>query len=185
MDTEIDLPRHRRRSSAFTETGLEGHDTIIDEKIRIERPRLTVRFRSNVSIVEPNAVESELPTPVVETAPIIPPPTSFLSQIPFAQIALLLALLAITFPTFNGLSLNSNLTPALAEASRMAPRAEGLSTLPAKRQSDSADVCKRWSGQSAVVNGTVYYYGGRKTTSADQTTNEWSKPLPPVSQDLY
>lgn len=177
MDTEIDLPRHRRRSSAFTETGLEGHDTIIDEKIRSERPRLSVRFRSNVSIVEPNAVESEPSTPVAQTAPITAPPTSILSQIPFAQLALLVALLAITFPTFNGLSPKSNLTPALAEASPMAPRAEGLNTLPVKRQTDSADVCKRWSGQSALINGTVYYYGGRATTSADQTTNEWSKLL--------
>jgi len=36
------------------------------------------------------------------------------------------------------------------------------------------DVCKRWSGQSTVVNGTLYLYGFRTTTSQKQTDNTWS-----------
>ena len=45
----------------------------------------------------------------------------------------------------------------------------------AKRQNDASSICKRWSQQSALVNGTLYLYGGRVTTDASQTTNEWSK----------
>ena len=42
-------------------------------------------------------------------------------------------------------------------------------------------VCKRWAGQSAVVNGTLYYFGGRATSSSDQTSNTWSRPIIPSS----
>ena len=35
-------------------------------------------------------------------------------------------------------------------------------------------VCNRWSHQSALINGTIYIYGGRSTTDASQTSNEWN-----------
>lgn len=38
----------------------------------------------------------------------------------------------------------------------------------------STDVCNRWSQQSALVNGTIYLYGGRATTSADQSSDTWN-----------
>ena len=173
MEFETDAPQARRRSSAFTETGLEGHDPILDEKMKIDRPKLAVRFRSNVSIVEPNAIESESPTSV-PTSPIVAQ-KSLLSQIPFAQLALLISIITLAFPVFHGSSTQSQQMSPLAQASPVTPRGRTLETLPERRQSASTDVCKRWSGQSAVVNGTVYYYGGRATTSADQTTDQWSK----------
>src|SRR6202007_986502 len=36
------------------------------------------------------------------------------------------------------------------------------------------DVCKRWSQQSALVNGTLYLYGGQSSTTSDQTSNTWN-----------
>ena len=180
MDSDDSFTQYSRRSSAFTEIGLEGFDSIVDEKIRVERPRLAVRFRSNVSIVEPTTIESEPATPAVATAVT---PKSFLSRLPIAQLALLIAVIAISLPTFNGASGSSNLTPAVAEAVPMAPKVRTFETLPAKRQDSTTDVCKRWAGQSAVVNGTVYYYGGRATTSADQTNNEWSRSI--IMPDQY
>lgn len=36
------------------------------------------------------------------------------------------------------------------------------------------NVCNRWSQQSALVNGTIYLYGGHTTTTADQTSNTWN-----------
>lgn len=41
-------------------------------------------------------------------------------------------------------------------------------------QSRQTSICKRWAGQSALVNGTVYYVGGRVTTSASQNSNTWT-----------
>lgn len=43
-----------------------------------------------------------------------------------------------------------------------------------ERQDSQTDVCKRWSGQTAVVNGTLYMYGFRTTTDAQQKSNTWT-----------
>lgn len=183
MESGDSTPSFSRRSSVFTEVGLEGHDPIIDSKVQ-GRPQLGVRFRSTDSIIEPQTFNPEVQRPIdvgAHVPPIVPTfvrPESFLSRIPFVQLALFIAVVAISYPTFYGQSSDSHLMPVVAKASPMAPQERTLNTLPAKRQSTSTDVCKRWSGQSAIVNGTVYYYGGRKTTSADQTTNQWSKTFP-------
>ncbi|KAI0015903.1 hypothetical protein F4780DRAFT_37919 [Xylariomycetidae sp. FL0641] len=42
------------------------------------------------------------------------------------------------------------------------------------RDDSPTDVCLRWAGQSAIVNGTVYYYGGRSKSSGDQTSDQWN-----------
>ena len=42
------------------------------------------------------------------------------------------------------------------------------------RANTDTDVCNRWSQQSALINGTIYLYGGRATTDASQTSNEWN-----------
>ncbi|KAL9000511.1 MAG: hypothetical protein Q9169_000804 [Polycauliona sp. 2 TL-2023] len=43
-----------------------------------------------------------------------------------------------------------------------------------KRADTDTDVCNRWAGQSAMVNGTIYYYGGHSTTEAGQMNDTWS-----------
>ncbi|KAF2671032.1 hypothetical protein BT63DRAFT_432238 [Microthyrium microscopicum] len=42
------------------------------------------------------------------------------------------------------------------------------------RANSPTDVCKRWSQQSSIVNGTLYLYGGRATTSSTQNSNTWN-----------
>ena len=42
------------------------------------------------------------------------------------------------------------------------------------RANTDPGVCNRWSQQSALVNGTIYLYGGRASTEASQTSNEWN-----------
>lgn len=39
---------------------------------------------------------------------------------------------------------------------------------------DATNYCKRWAHQSAMVNGTIYIYGGRMTTSDTQNSDEWN-----------
>lgn len=43
-----------------------------------------------------------------------------------------------------------------------------------KRADSPTDVCTRWSHATAIVNGTLYIYGGRAKTEADQTSNTWN-----------
>lgn len=182
MDTDNDSSSIRRRSSAFTEIGLEGHDPILDEKIRLQRPKLSVRFRSNVSVVEPTAstptAQSPIPSSTIPTQPPTPSQTSLLSHMSLSQYLLLLAIVALAFPTFITHKSGSNMGPVMAEASPVIQSSDAVAESMARRQTASTDVCKRWAGQSALVNGTLYYYGGRATTSSDQTTNEWSEYTP-------
>ena len=42
------------------------------------------------------------------------------------------------------------------------------------RQNTDTNVCQRWSQQSALVNGTIYLYGGQATTDPSQTSNTWN-----------
>ncbi|KAF8473882.1 hypothetical protein BDZ91DRAFT_774805 [Kalaharituber pfeilii] len=41
-------------------------------------------------------------------------------------------------------------------------------------EGDGADVCKRWSHQSALVSNTVYIYGGQSKTRASQNDHMWN-----------
>ena len=43
----------------------------------------------------------------------------------------------------------------------------------AKRSITVTDICNRWSQQSALVNGTIYLYGGQATQYSDQRENFW------------
>lgn len=43
-----------------------------------------------------------------------------------------------------------------------------------RRDDSPTDVCSRWSHQSAVVNGTLYIYGGRSTQQEGQNSNTWN-----------
>lgn len=44
----------------------------------------------------------------------------------------------------------------------------------APRENTNPDVCSRWSQQSALVNGTLYVYGGHATTEQGQSSNTWN-----------
>lgn len=54
-----------------------------------------------------------------------------------------------------------------------------------KRATSPTDICKRFSQQSALINGTLYLYGGRATTSASQDSNTWSKLLVLESASIH
>lgn len=50
------------------------------------------------------------------------------------------------------------------------------------RDNSPTDVCTRWAGQSAIINGTVYFYGGRSKTNGDQLSDTWNNDF--ISLDL-
>lgn len=54
--------------------------------------------------------------------------------------------------------------------------------LSAKRSDSSTDVCNRWSQQSALVNGTIYLYGGHASQEQDQLDNTWTNAF--LSMDV-
>ncbi|KPI36609.1 uncharacterized protein AB675_4371 [Cyphellophora attinorum] len=160
----------RRRSSVFFEEGLKGEDAIVDARVRrLSRPSLRVRFRSKTDIFERPADADDIPIPVNEMPALFPT---------FQRLLFFVLVLVVFVPSFGGSSFfKAGITPIGAKAGVVrVPIEKQTKALPAvqKRQDTSTDTCKRWSGQSAVVNGTMYYYGGRASTSADQTQNEWN-----------
>lgn len=50
-----------------------------------------------------------------------------------------------------------------------------------KRANTDTNVCNRWAGQSAIVNGTIYLYGGHSTQDPGQTTDTWTNDFLTVS----
>ena len=51
-----------------------------------------------------------------------------------------------------------------------------------KRDNSPTDVCSRWSHQAAIVNGTIYIYGGHATNTSGQGQNTWNNDF--LSIDL-
>jgi len=181
--TERPALSKRRRSSAFAEVGLSGDDSILDAKLQKvdSGPKLQVRFRSNVDIHKPE--ETYWPSTGGDAE------QSAYSQgnIPWIftdmpRLILFILVLAVTLPTLaNSPFLKAGITPIGSEVGafrRLAVEKGRTLPAPVKAQGNSpTDVCSRWSQQSAIVNNTLYLYGGHVTTQAGQTSNTWSKLL--------
>ncbi|KIW69758.1 hypothetical protein PV04_05616 [Phialophora macrospora] len=167
-----------RRSSAFLEVGLGGEDAIIDSKLRRDSPTKSyVDFQSQVDVDKPESVDSSATSPADN--PPRPQMSSYFPTLP-RLLCLALAILLVA-PSLRSSPLLSAKANPLSRNARSSETIEPLKEVKreallrkSKREDTQTDVCKRWSGQSAIVNGTLYYYGGRATTSADQTTNEWN-----------
>ncbi|KAI5269744.1 hypothetical protein E4T47_06870 [Aureobasidium subglaciale] len=74
----------------------------------------------------------------------------------------------------------SDAAPSIGVDSRAVPRERTM--VLETRANSPTDVCTRWSHQSAVINGTLYVYGGQATTEPEQTENKWNNDF--LSMDL-
>lgn len=185
-----------RRCSIFTEVGLIDEHTIntkrspapilvTEHALRRSRPSRTVRFRSRNSIFggqedvegtddesdwESVGEEEEDSNQVTSTTPFAHSiSSSRLYRAGLFAIVLALMLPIIQMISIAPLSVYGSSIPrasitSLAERSTLVERADS-----------QTDVCKRWSGQSAIVNGTLYMYGFRTTTDAQQNSDTWSE----------
>ena len=188
------LRRHRPRVSAFKELNV---DTILDaqtshaHKIAIDsltsRPTKRLRYQKDsfdslqsddASTASPNGSESsdssEPSTPENEW-------TTSWRAFSSSRLMTLALILLVTMPLLHE-------TPLLGKAgsSIVGVKAGPIRTsgplkkdlvdgrLVARQANTDTDVCNRWSQQSALVNGTIYLYGGRSSTTADQKSNTWN-----------
>ena len=180
------------RRSIFTEVGLIDKHTINTKRspapilvtgqaLRQQRPSRTVRFRSKNSIFggeeESKEVDDESDWESVEdedeaSQTITTPHT--VSNSKLYRAGLFAVVLALMLPILQMISIapfsvNASSIPrgsitSVAERSTLVQRADS-----------QTEVCKRWSGQSAIVNGTLYMYGFRTTTDAQQKSGTWSE----------
>lgn len=177
-----------RRKSAFHEVGL--FEDFALPAPRPKRPRLSVRFRTKESIINDGDDDDDeweecddseaIEDPEEFEGSVVPPTEPVLQQsrvTSIQRLSVLVLMLAIAIPLaqFTSFVGRSHLPPLMATGIAFSQgsvdRRDGYL---GRRQNSPTDVCKRWSQQTAIVNGTLYIYGGRATTSSDQTSNEWN-----------
>ncbi|KAI4147302.1 MAG: hypothetical protein LQ340_005619, partial [Diploschistes diacapsis] len=193
------LSPKRRRVSHFLEMGIDDYTPKPSSN---KRPSRHVRFQSKSNVFEaPNFDREKAPeeedwplssrsipdysVPLKE--PLEPfegasqcrphPRTSPARLIAFTIFfASLLALLhnspLIGFPSFSKFGAKGGVVKGRAGPIREEVVQEKRELV--ERQNNVTNYCKRWSQQSAMVNGTIYLYGGRMTTDDTQNSHEWN-----------
>jgi hypothetical protein len=181
-----------RRRSIFTEVGLVDENTMRDERspapimttFKHLRPARTVRFRSRnsvfgeaekndesdwESVVDEDEQQTSMAPPVVLSSP---------SSMPlrFYRLGIFAFVLAIMLPIFSmNPAARFGVWGGTLPRSTIEARAERSLVAEKRQETSSTDACKRWAGQSTVVNGTLYMYGFQKNTSPKDDQNTWSK----------
>ncbi|KAI1813196.1 hypothetical protein GGS20DRAFT_494749 [Poronia punctata] len=176
------------RRSVFREVGLEedeGEDgssrsSSEKEKSRISVERAPTTYEQDEIPTEADSTREKprwltrlasIRRPNVKTGTGATPPPRAVSGI--HRLTLIALFIAIILPAirYNSGQRNGDMNGAEAGVIREPIVPSNLET----RNDSPTQVCKRWAGQSAVVNGTLYYYGGRSMTSADQDPeNTWN-----------
>jgi len=182
----------RRRRSIFTEVGLVDEDTMRDERspapitttFKHLRPARTVRFRSRNSIFgeaekddesdwesvgDEDEPHTSMAPPVVLSSPSLMPLRLYRLGIFAFVLAIMLPILSMNPAARFGVR-GGTLPRSTIEA-----RSERSLLVEKRQETSSTDACKRWAGQSTVVNGTLYMYGFQKNKSPKDDQNTWSK----------
>ena len=186
-DSKINASSRRIRNrykSAFTEIGLDGAAETTNansQNLKPTRPSSRVRWRSQVEIHQVEQHEEGDVKPESRRAvPITTWHHHGSSAAVLSRLSFVAVVLAIMIPILHmSPLLYAGTTIVGAEAGPITPDParyrdlESTHLLP--RQDNPADACLRWSHQSAVVNGTLYLYGGRAKRDSNQNSNTWSK----------
>ncbi|KAL3427982.1 cell wall anchored protein [Phlyctema vagabunda] len=106
--------------------------------------------------------------PTIRTASSAPP-SSFSTM---HRVALIAFLIALVVPGLLPGKDNSNVGTADAGVIPVANLVDNGSLIQSRQS--ATDVCTRWTQQTAIVNGTMYMYGGRAKTSSTQTSDTWN-----------
>ncbi|KAF2639983.1 hypothetical protein P280DRAFT_24370 [Massarina eburnea CBS 473.64] len=188
-----------QRKSVFAEVGLV--DDAVVRRVRSPapmmlsypkpwtRPARTVRFRSRNDIFDARAERDaeEVDDDDWESASVLDSDTDrqeirfqASSYTKLYRLGLLAILFALMLPV-----LQIDLMIPVGVKGGMIPQdaIESVNKHGLERRDDTeTQVCKRWAGQSAVVNGTLYMYGFRSITDAKQSDNTWTNDF--LSLDL-
>ena len=174
--------RHRRRSSASLEVGPNGQNRVIPAKPgRDSRPRLQVRFNSQVELVEPTTKEWPEDSKAYYPQALKFLPTYFPSLPRLLLLVFVIALFLSNFNSKDNALAKLPIFPVGAHAGPVGTQTKDITTLQ-RRQTSVTSPCFRWAGEAAVVNGTFYYYGGRSSSQTAQSSDTWNNDF--VTLDL-
>ena len=161
----------RRRKSKFTEVDVDGEDDNSNQSPLLSFDRQTpfTRRRSTSQwSTSSYTTDDGRPTPGL---------LSF-SLHPRLYVLTLILLIALPLLYETPLLGRSGVTFIGARAGiirRWDSKSENVDSMQLRRrQTTDTDVCSRWAAQSAVVNGTMYIYGGHATTEQGQKEGTWT-----------
>jgi hypothetical protein len=178
--------------SIFTEVGLVDEDRIREERSAVRthgetlarlRPAKMLRFRSRNDVFNDRGEkladdEDDWESvcdedDATDSLPAIAVPAQSFLPTKLYRLGLFSVLLALMLPIMQlnplkqfgvrGGAIPTNSIEAYAERSMLVTRDDS-----------PTDACRRYSGASAVVNGTLYMYGFRRTSKAQQKDDTWS-----------
>lgn len=192
--------RSRKTSDADTSTLSTSHSTTSrtsNSGSSASRPVQSVRFRSEEDIhVVQRVQDADLsgkprPIPQQHTATTTPRIYNLQSQSPLPvgnqsmmyRLGAIVFLLVAVVPLLHSTSFFGHASMPLQPVSGRAVPEHADGIILDRRQSDSPTaVCRRWAQMSAIVNGTLYLYGGQATETETQDSNRWNNNF--LSLDL-
>ncbi|KAH7410252.1 hypothetical protein DE146DRAFT_604899 [Phaeosphaeria sp. MPI-PUGE-AT-0046c] len=188
-------PAQGRRRSIFTEVGLVDEDAMrhvrspapLTTTFKHLRPPMTVRFRSRNSIFgeteknDDSDWESVMDEDDSQSDPPTALPASSSMPLRFYRLGIFAFVLAVMLPILS-MSPIARVGVRGGTIPRSTIEAQPERGLIVKREDTQVDACKRWAGQSTVVNGTLYMYGFRKNDSPKGDQNTWTNDF--LSLDL-
>ena len=187
-------PRHRPRVSVFRELNV---DTVLDAQTSHAHRTAIDSLTSRVTQTLRNQTDSFDSLQSDDTSPIssdgsecsgrsefTPSETEWMASwraFSSSRLMMLALVLLVAMPLLYDTPLLGKAGPSMIGAKaglirRTGPQKRELvdGKLVTRQAITDTDVCNRWSQQSALVNGTIYLYGGHTTTTAEQSSNTWN-----------
>ncbi len=172
------------RKSVFTELDVDGFSDLEMLRDRLGEKSGNQSSQSDFSSQRPQppGVGDEKFLP--HNAKMVNPPGSSL----YYRLLMLALIVVIAVPLLHDTPLLGKAGPSILGAKAGVIRRDDAEAPAAiegeiiKRDDSPTDVCSRWSHQAAVINGTIYLYGGHATNSSGQNLSTWTNDF--LSLDL-
>ncbi|MCJ1323081.1 hypothetical protein MMC15_008432 [Xylographa vitiligo] len=176
--------------SYFKELNIDG--TSDHNNNNAIRPQRRVRFKSKSDIFEASDSEAESAASIEDKvkigvwvpadSPSMPTEASAMAKSRIYQpwsrvfpLTIVFAMLLIALHISPLVGKTGNVAIGVEGGVIRAPRDDMLVAADLnKRQNSPTQVCTRWAHQSALVNGTLYIYGGQATQQPQQANNTWN-----------
>ena len=187
-------PRHRPRISVFKELNVDtmpDAQTSYAHKIAIDSltSRPTQRLRNQPDSFD--SLQSDDASPISQDGSESSDQYEFISSenlwmpswraFSSSRLMMLALVLLVAVPVLYDTTLLGKAGPSIIGAKaglirRSGPQRKDLvdGQLVTREAVTDTNVCNRWSQQSALVNGTIYLYGGHTTITADQMSDTWN-----------
>ena len=181
--TGLITPRTPRRSEernndTESDDGREGSTQHIEHREQQEDNESTKSPTSPSSQKSWYAKLTPSRRPKIRSASSAPPP----GMSAFTRFSTVIVLIAVVLPAFSYYNGREQVSLNGADAGVIQQTPKGPGPVLDTRAPSPTKWCKKWSHQTALLNGTLYIYGGQAKMTGDQTVDTWNNDF--LSLDL-